>query len=238
MNIVLITAGGKGERTKQEIPKQFLHIENKPLLIYTLEAFEYHNSIDAILVSCLEGWHEILWAYARQFGIHKLRWIVNGGDSGFDSIHNGLCELKNHCQYDDVIVIHDGNRCLVSQDVISNSLAVYAKEGSSVAVIPCTEVVFRKTDENAPLEEIPREQLYRTQTPHVFSFGSLWQAHREAEQRGIASSPATCSLMKVLGKSFSFSVGSEKNFKITTVDDIELFKAMINFTPIPGIKSR
>jgi 2-C-methyl-D-erythritol 4-phosphate cytidylyltransferase len=236
MNIALITAGGKGERTKQEIPKQFLHVENKPLIIYTLEAFENHYSIDAILVSCLEGWHEILWAYAKQYNIKKLRWVVSGGDSGFDSIHHGLCELKKSCQDDDVIVIHDGNRCLVSQDVISNSLAVYIKEGSSVAVIPCTEVVFRKINGNVFIEEIPREQLYRTQTPHVFNLGKLWWAHGEAEKRGIFSSPATCSLMKILGETFSFSAGSEKNFKITTLDDIELFRAMLNFNQIPGIK--
>jgi 2-C-methyl-D-erythritol 4-phosphate cytidylyltransferase len=235
MNIALITAGGKGERTKQEIPKQFIHIENKPLIIYTMEAFEKHYNIDAILVLCLEGWHDILWAYARQYGIHKLRWIVHGGNSGFDSIHNGLYELKKHCQDDDAIVIHDGNRCLVSQDVISNSLAVYARDGSSVAVIPCTEVVFRKTNEGT-FEEIPREQIFRTQTPHVFSLGKLWWAHEEAEKRKISSSPATCSLMKILGESFSFSPGSEKNFKITTVDDIELFRAMINFDKIPGLK--
>jgi 2-C-methyl-D-erythritol 4-phosphate cytidylyltransferase len=236
MNIALITASGRGERTKQEIPKQFLHVENKPLIIYTLEAFEKHCSIDAIIVSCLEGWHEILWAYARQYNIKKLRWVVNGGDSGFDSIYNGLCELKQYCQDDDAVVIHDGNRCLVPQDVISNSLAVYTKEGSSVAVIPCTEVIFRKKNGNSFIEEIPREQLFRTQTPHVFSLGKMWWAHVEAKKRDISYSPATCSLMKMLGETFSFSAGSEKNLKITTLDDIELFRAMLNFSQVPGIK--
>jgi 2-C-methyl-D-erythritol 4-phosphate cytidylyltransferase len=237
MNIALITAGGKGERARQEIPKQFLHVENKPLIIYTLEAFEKHSSIDAILVSCLEGWHDILWAYAKQYAIRKLKWIVKGGNTGFDSIHNGLIELKKYCCDEDVIIIHDGNRCLVSQDIISDSLAVYAKDGASIAVIPCTEVVFRSIDGNTLEEEIAREQLFRTQTPHVFSLGKLWWAHEEAEKRGISSSPATCSLMKLLGEPFSFSLGSEKNFKVTTVDDIELFSAMIHFSQIPGIKN-
>jgi 2-C-methyl-D-erythritol 4-phosphate cytidylyltransferase len=236
MNIALITAGGKGERTKQEIPKQFIHIENKPLIIYTLEAFERHPAIDAILVVCLEGWHDILWAYTKQYTIQKLKWIVNGGEIGHDSIHNGLMELKKHCTDNDTILIHDAIRCSLSQDIISDGLSTYSKYGSSVTVIPCTEVVFRSTDGNVADEEIPRSQLFRTQTPQIFSFGKLWWAHEEAKKQNIIAPLATCSLMQALGEKVYFSSGSEKNFKVTTVDDIELFRAMINFDKIPGLK--
>jgi 2-C-methyl-D-erythritol 4-phosphate cytidylyltransferase len=237
MNIALIIAGGKGQRTKQEIPKQFIHIENKPLIIYTLEAFEKHPAIDTILGVCLEGWHEILRAYARQYNIKKLQWIVNGGETGHASIHNGLIELKKRCDDEDVILIHDGNRGLVSQEIISNGLSIYSKYGSSVAVIPCTEVVFKSLNGNNAEEEVPRDQLYRTQTPQIFNLGRLWWAHEEAEKRNIISPPATCSLMQSLGEEIFFSSGSEKNFKVTTVDDIELFRAMINFSKIPGINN-
>jgi 2-C-methyl-D-erythritol 4-phosphate cytidylyltransferase len=237
MNIALIIAGGKGERTKQEIPKQFIHIENKPLVIYTMEAFEQHPAIDVVSVVCLEGWHDILWAYAKQYGIRKLKWIVNGGEKGHDSIHNGLMVLKNHYTDDDIVLIHDAIRCLLSQDIISDGLSTYSKYGSAVTVIPCTEVVFRSADGNVSDEEIPRNQLFRTQTPQIFSLGKLLWAHEEAEKRHIVAPLATCSLMQALGEKVHFSSGSEKNFKITTVDDIEIFKAMLNFNQISGIKT-
>jgi 2-C-methyl-D-erythritol 4-phosphate cytidylyltransferase len=236
MNIALIIAGGTGKRTQQEIPKQFLHVENKPLIIYTLEAFEQHPAIDAILVVCLEGWHDILWAYAKQYTIHKLKWIVNGGETGHISIHNGLMELRKHCSEDAVILIHDAIRCSVSQDIISDGLSTYSKYGSAVVVIPCTEVVFRSNDGTVADEEIPRSQLFRTQTPQIFSLGKLCWAHEEAEKRNIFAPLATCSLMQSLGENVHFSYGSEKNFKVTTIDDVEIFRAMINFGHVSGIK--
>ena len=98
MNIALLTAGGVGNRMHQEIPKQFLHVQNKPILIYTLESFQQHPSIDAIIVVGLEGWMDIIWAYAKQYNITKLKWVVAGGKTGQDSIKNGLNELKNHCK--------------------------------------------------------------------------------------------------------------------------------------------
>ena len=93
MNIALLTAGGTGTRMHQDIPKQFLHVKNKPILIYTLEAFERHPSIDAIIVVGLERWIDIIWAYAKQFNITKLKWVVSGGNTGHESIRNGLLEL-------------------------------------------------------------------------------------------------------------------------------------------------
>jgi 2-C-methyl-D-erythritol 4-phosphate cytidylyltransferase len=234
MNIALITAGGTGKRAQQEIPKQFLHIEDKPLIIYTLEVFEQHPNIDAIIVACLDGWHEILWAYVRQYNISKLKWIITGGETGYDSIHNGLIELKKHCSNDDIILIHDGNRPMVSNDIISDGLSVYSKYGSAVAVIPCTEVVFKSLDGDMPNEEISRESLWRTQTPHIFSFGKLWWAHEEAKKRNLKNSAASCSLMYALGETFHFSLGSEKNIKITTVDDLDIFRALLKLSDRMG----
>jgi len=236
VNIALITAGGIGQRSGQDVPKQFLHIDNKPVIIYTLEAFQAHPSVDAIIVSCLDGWQNVLQAYAKQYSIDKLRWIVNGGVTGFDSIHNCLAELKKLCADDDVVIIHDGNRCCVSQEVISDGLSVFLKHGASVAVIPCTEVVFQTLD-GAKLEsEIPREQLLRTQTPHIFTLGKLWWAHGEVEKRNLQSPPATCSLMHLLGEKLYFSCGSEKNIKITTVDDIDIFRALLRLDDAAGLK--
>ena len=230
MNVAIITAAGKGERINQDIPKQFLHIEDKPIIIYTLEVFQHHPSIDAILVVCLDGWHEILWAYSKQYNISKLRWVVSGGLTGFDSIHNGIMELKKHCADDDIILVHDGNRPLVSHEMISDGISVCTKFGSAVAAIPCTEVVFKSINGNTIEEEIPRELLKRTQTPHIFRFGKLYWAHGEAEKQVLKNIAASCSLMWYLGEPIYFYQGSEKNIKITLLEDIDVFRALLKLS--------
>ena len=190
MNIVLLTAGGTGSRMHQDIPKQFLHVRNKPILIYTLEAFERHPSIDAIIVVGLERWIDIIWAYAKQFNITKLKWVVPGGSTGHKSIHNGLLELKKHCKLSDIVMVHDGNRPMIGQDVISDSLAKQKEYGSSVAVIPCVEVVFESEDRISSTVNIPRDKLLRTQTPHTYSLEKLLWAHEESCRLGITNTVA------------------------------------------------
>ena len=143
MNIALLTASGVGSRIKQDIPKQFIHVDNKPIIIHTLEKFQYHPEIDEICVVILKGWEEMLRSYARQFNITKLKYIVNGGASGQLSIYNGLNEIKKQRPNQAVtVVIHDGNRPLVSNEIISDALVTYKEYGNAVAAIPCTEVVF------------------------------------------------------------------------------------------------
>ena len=227
MVAALLTAAGRGTRMGQDIPKQFMHVENKPLIIHTMEAFERHPAVDAIIVVTLPAWMDVLKAYARQFGITKLKWIVPGGDSGQESIRNGLMELKKHLKEDDLVIIHDGNRCLVSDEIISNALAVFKEHGSAVAAIPTVEVVFRSKNGTTSKEVLPREELFRTQTPHVYTLGKLLWAHEEAEKRGITGSGASCDLMQALGETVYFSKGSEENLKITTVDDLMIFEALL-----------
>lgn len=226
--IAILTAGGTGTRTHQDIPKQFLNVENKPILIYTLEAFQQNPNIDEICVAILEGWDQILWAYAKQFNITKLKYVVIGGETGQQSIFNGLKAIKEHHCDDDVVLIHDGNRPLVSQDLITDNLVKQKQFGSAVATIPCTEVVFVSENKKDSNKSIPRENLQRTQTPHSYKLGDLWNAHMMAKEKGIVNTAASCSLMEALGKTTYFSKGSEKNIKITTVEDIEIFKALLN----------
>ena len=229
MIVALLTAAGTGSRMGQDIPKQFMHVENKPLIIHTMEAFQRHPSVDAIMVVTLPAWKDVLKAYASQFNIDKLKWIVSGGATGQESIRNGLIELENEINTDDIVMIHDGNRCMVSDEIISNSLATFADCGSAVAAIPCVEAVFRSTDDRkSSMDSIPREQLFRTQTPHTYTLGKLLWAHEQAEKRNITNTAATCTLMQALGEVVYFSKGSEKNLKITTMDDMMIFEALLN----------
>lgn len=228
MNIALLTAGGRGTRMHNEIPKQFMTVNDKPLIVYTLEAFERHADIDAIAAVCLDGWQDILWAYARQYGITKLRWVTAGGATGQESIRNGLFELEKHCSRDDLVLVHDGNRALVPQDVISDCIATAVRFGSAVAVVPCQEVILESDDGVSSCVKHERSRLKRTQTPHGFRLGTLLDAHRQAEKEGITDTVASCDLLVRLGQKVHFSQGSEKNIKLTTPEDLDIFKALLS----------
>lgn len=236
MNVALLTAAGSGTRMHQDIPKQFIHVDNKPVIIYTLEAFQAHPSIDAIVVVTLESWSAVLWAYAKQFNITKLKWVIAGDQTGQESIKKGLDLLKSELSDEDVVMIHDGNRPLVSSEIISDSLATFSRYGSAVAAIPCTEVVFETDDGLSSMVSTPRERLRRTQTPHTYRLGELYAAHEEALRRGITNTAASCMLMKELGRMTYFSKGSEENLKITTLDDLKIFKALLHMGQDSWIK--
>ena len=234
MNYALLTAGGNGTRMNLDVPKQFLCVHDKPILIYTLECFQKHPDINGIIVVCLDGWHDILKAYAKQYNITKLHWIVSGGINGQASIKSGLDELSKYISEDDIVLVHDGNRPIVIQDVISDAIVKCKKYGSAIAHVPCTEAIFVKSD--SEMEDIysdkvlERSNLIRTQTPHAFKLKKLLWAHKEAEKLGINNSVASCTLMADLGESVFFSIGSELNFKITTKEDLQMFRALIDAT--------
>ena len=229
MNIAILTAGGIGSRTHQDLPKQFITVDNKPIIIYTLEAFQQHPNIDEIYVACLEGWNLVLEAYAKQFNITKLKKIVIGGTTGQGSIYNALKAIReDHTEDDIVVLIHDGNRPMVSQDIITDNIVKQSIYGSAVTVIPTAEVVFVSKDGESSNEALNREELWRTQTPHAYRFDELWNVHCQAMKDGVTNTAASCSLMQKYGYTTYFSKGSEKNIKITTVEDIEIFKALLN----------
>ncbi len=226
-NIALIIAGGSGNRMKQDIPKQFLTVNEKPVIIYTLEAFQNHPDIDAIAVVCLDGWEPVLRAYAKQFNITKLQYIVPGGENGQSSIRNGLYELKKHFQEDDLVLIHDAIRPMVSADIISDCIITTKQHGCAITTIPCAEAMMVTQDGLTAKESFPRDNLKRTQTPQGFVLSEICDLHAKALKKGITNSVASCTLMIEMGKPVYFSLGSEKNIKLTTVEDIDIFKALL-----------
>lgn len=229
MNVAIILAGGAGKRMQQEIPKQFINIYDKPVIIYTLEAFEKHPEIDAILVVCINGWHDILRAYAAQNKITKLKWIIDGGNTGQESIRNGVEYLDGKCSEDDVVVIHDGIRPLVDESVLSDVIVTCKMHGNGVTSMPYNEQIFVKLDEETTREYIPRETLRRVSTPQAYRYGKLKWAYKKAfeEEIGIYGSAYTNTMMVDLGETLHFAIGSDKNIKLTTPDDLELFKALL-----------
>lgn len=227
MYIALLTAAGRGTRMHTEIPKQFLHVKNKPVILYTMEAFQKHPQIDAMIVVTLGSWKEMIQAYARQYAITKLKWVVEGGESGQESIKRGLKALEKDCSMDDIVIVHDGNRPLISDEIISDSIATFQSHGSAVAAIPCIEAIYRSKDGERSGISLDRSELYRTQTPHTYSLRKLLWAHQEAEKRHIRDTTATCTLMTLLEEDIYFSRGSEKNIKLTTAEDVDIFEALL-----------
>ena len=164
-NIALIIAGGIGTRMHQDIPKQFINVRDKPVIVYTMEVFQQHPNIDAIEVVCLYGWHDILRAYAKQFGITKLESIVDGGTTGLQSIRNGLYDVaERYHDDDDIVLIHDAIRPLVSQEIISDNIRVCREYGNAITVIPCTAVMLKTYDSLISDAQIPRDNLKITQS--------------------------------------------------------------------------
>ena len=232
MNIALIIAAGSGHRMGKDIPKQFITVYDKPILLYTLEGFQNHPLIDAIEVVCLKGWESVVWAYAKQYGIDKLKWIVEGGKTGQESIRNGVFNLVGKASDDDFVIVHDGIRPLIDSSVLTDVIEKAHEFGNAVSSMPYNEQIFviSKDDASTTTQYIPRETLRRGATPQAYRFGLLNEKYHEAfdKQIGIMGSSYTNTMMVELGVRLHFASGSDKNLKITTKDDLELFKGYIN----------
>ena len=215
----------------QDLPKQFINVYDKPVLIYTLESFQKHPQVDAIELVCIDGWHEIVWAYAKQFNITKLKWIVSGGKTGQESIRNGVYGLEGKANPDDNIIIHDGIRPLVEPSVLSDVISKCSQYGNAVTSMPYNEQIFviNEDDETTTNKYIPRETLRRVSTPQAYRFDLLDEKYHEAYEKeiGIYGSHYTNTMMVELGVTLHFAAGSDKNIKLTTKDDLEMFKAYL-----------
>ena len=230
MNIAIIIAGGSGQRMGFDIPKQFVNVDGKPVLIYTLESFEEHPMIDAIELVCIDGWQDTARAYAEKYHITKLKWIVTGGSTGQESIRNGVYHLEGIAQPDDLIVIHDGIRPLVEEEVLSDVIAKCKKYGNAVTSMPYNEQIFLIDDDISTVKYIPRETLRRVSTPQAYNFRLLDEKYHEAFEKkiGIYGSSYTNTMMVELGVRLYFAAGSDKNIKLTTQGDLDLFRGYLN----------
>ncbi|MBM7710555.1 IspD/TarI family cytidylyltransferase [Enterococcus xiangfangensis] len=229
MITALIIAGGVGKRMGQDIPKQFITIEGKPIIIYTLESFEHHPLVDRVLVVCKHGWEETLWGYVKEYKLKKVQWIIPGGSKGQESINNGVQFLKEYSDENDTIIIHDGIRPLVDEIVLSDVIVKCQEHGNGVTSLPYNEQIFLKDTEETTKQYIDRNTLRRVSTPQAYQFGKLSWAYDKAikEDIGMTDSSYTNTMMVELGETLYFAAGSDKNIKLTTQDDLELFKAYL-----------
>lgn len=231
MNIAVIFAGGTGQRmhTKSR-PKQFLELNGKPIIIYTLELFDNHPEIDGIVVACIERWIPFLKKMIRKFEINKVVEIVAGGKTGQESIYNGLCAAerfsKAHNSNDDIVLIHDGVRPLITEDTISENIRVAKGKGNCITCVPATET-FIINQPDGSLEIPNRSQCMIARAPQTFHLKDILSAHRKSIEQGKTDFIDSCGMMTYYGQRMNTIVGPMENIKITTPTDFFIFRAMV-----------
>ena len=232
MNIAVIYAGGTGVRMNSLTkPKQFLELHGKAIIIYTLEVFEQHPSIDAIAVVCLNGWEEYLSQLIDKAGLHKVRWIVKGGESGQLSIYNGLVAVYNdsHVPHDSVVLIHDGVRPLITQQLITDNIKSVVEHGSSITVTPAVETVISINQTSGAVTDVLDRSICRmAKAPQCFVLSNIMDAHERALREGKIDFIDSATLMRYYGQTVHTVVGPMENIKITTPMDYYLFRAIMD----------
>ena len=237
MNIAVILAGGVGNRLGAGIPKQFVEILGKPILAYTLEPFEKHSDVDAILVVCVKPYLDYIWELKERYGFEKLKWVCEGGATFQESVMNGMNYLSDKAQKDDTVLFHFGASPFIKPDIITDVIRVCKEKGTNA--ISTTDYLLlsgmKKTTasvsdpENFTEEYINRDTIAVMNTPHAFQYGFLVDMYKEAVETGVIETvePHTTTLMYAMGKKIYFSKGSQDNIKITTKDDLEMFEGYI-----------
>ncbi len=227
MNIALVFAGGTGQRMQNTArPKQFLELYGKPIIIHTLEIFQKHPDIDMIVVPCVAGWHDHLRALAQQFGITKLVKIVPGGKTSQESKLSALRAVRELCSDDDIVVMHDAVRPLITGKLISDNLACARTHGNAITVDPFTETGIISEDGNTVESAIERRKLYIAKAPQTFYYKDALEAHEAAQSMPESTTIDTCTIMTALGKQLYFVRCEHSNIKITTPEDYYVFKAI------------
>ncbi len=227
MNIALVFAGGTGQRMNcKRLPKQFLELDNKPIIIHTLEHFENHNNIDGIVVVCLDGWIDYLQKLLTKFNITKVGAIVTGGDSGQDSIYNGLAKIGELYPSDSVVLVHDGVRPLIDEETISLNIECVKKNGSAITVTPAIETIVYGSEAGTVGDILDRKNCSLAKAPQSFILRELLDAHNKARQENNHSFIDSASLMKHYGHTLHTVEGYPFNIKITTPTDFYIFRAI------------
>lgn len=226
MVTALIFAGGTGKRmNSRSKPKQFLEIHGKPIIIYTLEYFEYHDRIDNILIVCIKEWIDELKGLLKRYGITKVKDIVSGGKTGHDSIYLGLKAMKKFCDDNDIVLIHDGVRPLINEELISLNIDTVLKYGNAITCEPARESVIRSFNGMEITDVPPRSEMYIAKAPQSFFYKNIIDLYDKAKEDGIQSIDAS-HLCGIYHLQMHMVKSTRNNIKITEPADYYICRAL------------
>lgn len=231
MNIAVIFAGGVGSRMhSKDCPKQFLEIHGKPIIIHTLEVFERHPDIDAIVIACVENGIPHLEDLLKKYNLKKVRRIVPGGATGQESIYNGLCAAEDVANGEkSIVLIHDGVRPLIYEKTVTDNLQCVRSHGSCITSVSVKETVLLVEDNSNAVADVPSRKNSRlARAPQSFWLEDILGLHRMARQDNLFDFVDSCTMMQHYGKSLHLIEGPQENIKITTPDDFYTMRALLD----------
>lgn len=224
MNTAIILAGGVGNRVGAGIPKQFIEVLGKPVLVYTLEAFQEHPEIDSIEVVCVENYISQLKVLIEKYQLTKVKWIVKGGKEFQDSVMNGVNYLQDKVQDEDIILVHYGASPFVSAEIISDGIRVAKLKENCVSATPCF-LLLGTNDDDKSETWVNRDKIMQLNSPQCFTYKYVKELYAEAVENNLLEKvePHTTSLMYLMNRTIYFSKGDQSNIKITTKEDVDMF---------------
>lgn len=233
-NIAIIFAGGVGQRLsngENSLPKQFLKINDKPIIIHTLELFEEHDMIDKIYIAIHPDYYDYMQDLVKHYYITKTAGIVKGGATGQDSIYNALKLAQSENNDDSIVLIHDGVRPNITRDVISENINCAKTKGNAITCTSCFETILVSENGINP-EHVPyRKHTYAAQAPQSFHLGEIIKAHEYTRKTNPQYTDIvdSCTLFKTLNKPTYMIKGNRGNIKITTIEDLYILRALIRY---------
>ena len=226
-NYVILLAGGVGKRMGAEIPKQFIEVKGKPIIVHTIEKFQRNEQIDKIVVVCIKDWVDYLKELIEKFGLTKVHWITEGGQTGHDSIRNGVYFLKDKIDLDDFIIVHDAVRPVLPKKAIDEVLRVAHENGNASSSIRCHPPIVYTEDFESGITDVDREHVMLTASPQAYRYSLALKCYERADRENKHNFTFTSSLLIYCGKRVYFAKGTTSNIKITQKEDIALFEALL-----------
>lgn len=231
MNIAIIFAGGKGSRMKSEVPKQFLKINGKDILVHTIEVFQHHNMIDKIYISTLKDYIPYVNQLVKDNNLNKVVSIIEGGETAQDSIYKALKKAESENDSNCITLLHDGVRPFLSSDVITDNIEGVKKYGNAITSIQAFETIMMSKKGKLVDDVTIRNETFIGQAPQSFYLKDIIDAHEQIRKskNGYTNMVDACTILRYLGKDVHLVHGNRGNIKITTPEDVYTFKAFLQY---------